>query len=228
VAAVGCKSHGVVAQGAVELGPVFAARSNGAGGVESPATATGRIHVVGLANAFDGNTGNGINVDGAAVLLFEGGTASGNVQGIRLAGPQPSGTTHTITSLTASGNTGPGGVVAYNGQTITMRSSTLTGNTSVGLLYTYAGSSALDVGTATVAGGNTFGGVTAAKRNGVAGVRLCMAPATVVLGGDSWSACAPTQTLLACDAPLPSTYSDILYGSGVASVVTAPSCTTGP
>jgi hypothetical protein len=216
----------VVAQGAVELGPSFAAKGNGAGGVESTATATGRIHVVGTANAFDNNTGNGINVDGAAVLAFEGGTASGNFQGIRLAGAQPAGTMHTITSLTASANTGPGGVVAYNGQNITLRSSTLTGNTSSGLLYTYANGSVLDVGTATASGGNTFGGVS--KRNGAAGVRLCVAPATVVLSGDAWAACAPTQTMLACDQPLPGTYSDILYGSAVASVITAPSCTTGP
>jgi hypothetical protein len=232
-AANGNKGWGIIAGGGVELGPNFSANSNGTGGLESPTTASGRIHVIGTANAFNDNgAGNGINVDGPAFLLFEGGTANGNGQGIRLAGtPGPAGSLHAITNLTATGNTGPGGLVAYDGQTITLRSSTLLGNTSVGLVYNYVNGSTLDIGSAAAGGGNVFGGATASTRNGKAGMRLCAVPATVTAAGDSWSSCPPMQTLVACSGTLPATYSDIQYDPAAAtttSPVTAASCTTGP
>ncbi len=226
----GNKGLGITALGAVELGPSFSANSNGTGGLESPVNGGGRLHVLGAGNAFDDNVGNGINVDGPAFLVFEGGTASGNEQGIRLAGtPGAGGSPHVITSLTAKGNTGPGGLVAYNGQTITMRSSTLLGNTSVGLLYTYVNGSTLDIGSS-ASGGNIFGGATASTHNGMAGVRLCGAPAMVSASGDSWGSCPPTETLLACGTvTLPATYSDILYApAGATTVIAATSCSVGP
>src|SRR5580692_9445221 len=232
VVASGNEDWGITANGAIELGPNFAANSNGMGGLESPATASGRIHVIGAANSFNDNTsGNGINVDGPAYLLFEGGTANGNGQGIRLAGtPGPAGSPHVITNLTATGNTGPGGLVAYAGQNITLRSSTLLGNTSVGLLYDYENGSVLDIGS-TIAGDNVFGGTNSAMNNGKAGLRLCAIPAAINAIGDSWSSCAPVQTLVACSGTLPSAYSDIQYtpsASTLTNPVTATSCTTGP
>jgi len=225
----GNKGWGITAQGAVELGPNFSANSNDSGGLESPVNGGGRLHVFGTGDTFDDNTGNGINVDGPAFLVFEGGSASGNGQGIRLAGtPGPSGSPHVITGLTANGNTGPGGVVAYFGQTITMRSSRLLGNTSIGLVYDYVNGSTLDIGSSE-SGGNVFGGATVSMRNGTAGIRLCGAPATVTASGDSWVSCPPTETLLACGTALTTTYSDIVYApAGAATVIAATSCSTGP
>jgi hypothetical protein len=231
VIATGSKGDGLVAASSVDLGPGFSANANGTGGVESPAGAAGTIHVIGTTNTFDDNMGNGIDVSGTATLNFEGGTASGNFQGIRLAGATAIAGGHTITSLTATKNTGPGGVVAYNGQTIKMRSSTLTANTGVGLYYAYVGSSTLDIG-ANAAGGNTFGGATAANRNGVAGLRLCGVTAANMLtaAGDAWSGCAPAQTFADCSNAAPKNYSDVDYGPalGAGVPVAVSGCTVGP
>jgi hypothetical protein len=232
VLATGSKTDGLLATSNVELGPGFSANANGAGGVESPAGAGGTIHVIGTTNSFDDNMGNGIDVSGSATLNFEGGTASGNFQGIRLGGTTAASLTgHTITSLTATQNTGPGGVVAYGGQTIKMRSSTLTGNTGVGLYYAYVGSSSLDIG-ANSAGGNTFAGATTANNNGVAGLRLCGVTAASMLSaaGDSWSTCPPAQTFADCNNSKPANYSDILYGPvlAVGTPVAVSGCIVGP
>jgi hypothetical protein len=232
VLATGSKTDGLIAAANVDLGPGFSANANGAGGVESPAGAGGTIHVIGTTNTFDDNMGNGIDVSGTATLNFEGGTANGNFQGIRVAGATAAAGGHTITSLTASKNTGPGGVVAYNGQTIKMRSSTLTGNTGVGLYYAYVGSGTLDIGTANDSGGNTFAGATTADNNGLAGLRLCGVTAANMLtaAGDAWSACAPAQTFADCSTA-PKNYSDIAYGPALTAAgvpVAVSGCTVGP
>jgi hypothetical protein len=230
VIASGSMNDGLLATSNVDLGPDFSANRNGTGGVESPQGAGGVIHVIGTTNTFDNNKGNGIDVSGTATLNFEGGTANGNFQGIRLAGATAGIAGHTITSLTASNNSGPGGVVAYNGQTIKMRSSTLTGNTGVGLYYAYVGSSTLDIGT-NAAGGNTFAGSTTANNNGVAGLRLCgvTAASMVSAAGDSWSSCPPAQTFADCSAT-PKVYSDIDYGPALSAgmPVAVSGCTVGP
>lgn len=232
VSANGSKGNGILALGSVEIGPNSSASGNGSAGVESPQGAAGVLHVVGTGNAFDKNAGNGIDVNGTAALNFEGGTASGNFQGIRLAGVAASGgtaVTHTITSLVAQNNTGPGGVVAYNGQTIKMRSSTLTNNTVVGLFYNYVNGSTLDIGTAVSPGNNVFGGAT--SRNGGAGLRLCgvTGAASQDAEGDSWGNCPPTQTFLACDTAI-TTYSDVVYAPALTAgaPVVAATCTVGP
>ncbi len=238
VIASGAKGNGLLAMGGVELGPNFSANGNGTGssggaGVESPQGTSGVIHVIGTANTFDDNKGNGIDVNGSALLNFEGGEASRDFQGIRLAGSGGAAISgHTITSLTATGNTGPGGVVAYNGQTIKMRSSTLTGNSGVGLYYAYVNGSMLDIGTAQDPGNNVFGGATASNRNTLAGLRVCGVTAANQLpaAADSWSACAPTQTFLDCGTTSAS-YSDILYGPNLSAAgvpVDVTSCTVGP
>jgi hypothetical protein len=238
VIASGSHGNGVTAMGSLELGPGFSANGNGVGssggaGVESPANTTGLLHVNGLENTFDDNHGNGIDVNGSALLNFEGGEADRNFQGIRLAGTGGASISgHTITSLTAKGNTGPGGVVLYNGQTVKMRSSTLLGNSGVGLYYAYVGGSTLDIGTAQNPGDNVFGGATASNKNTLAGLRVCGVTSANQLpaASDSWSACAPTQTFLDCGTT-PSSYSDILYGpalSGAGVPVNVTNCTVGP
>ncbi len=230
VAASGSKGNGVVALGSVTLGPNLGASNNGGSGVESPSGSTGTVHVVVGVNNFSQNKGNGIDLSGGAALSFEGGTADGDSQGIRLASSPAA--SHSITGLTAKNNTGPGGVVVYGGQTLRLRSSTLTGNTGSGLLYNYASGSALDLGTGNEPGGNTFGGMTQSQRNGVAGVMLCSAPSSQLADGDSWSTCAPSQTAIVCGVSASTGYTDVAYqyASGIVSTggPISGSCTVGP
>jgi hypothetical protein len=236
--ASGASGNGLLALGGVELGPSFSANGNGKGvnggaGVESPQGASGVLHVIGTTNTFNDNKGNGIDVNGAAVLNFEGGTADRNFQGLRLAGTGGAAiVAHSVTSLTAAGNTGPGGFVAYNGQTIKLRASTLTGNSGMGLTFQYVNGGALDIGTAADPGNNTFGGATASDRNTLGGLRVCGVTAAnmVTAAGDVWSACAPTQAFLDC-ATTPTTYSDIDYAGALPSgqmAVKVTACTAGP
>jgi len=236
VTITGCAGNGILAGGGIELGPNASVVGNKANGLESPAAGTGKLHVIGRTNAFNDNSGNGIDVNGAAWLSFEGGTANGNGQGIRLAGPTVAGATHSVTALTATGNKGPGGFVAYAsssvGQPLTLRGCTLTGNTGgVGLSYVFGGGSVLDIG-ATAVGGNTFGGAT--ELNAKAGLLLCNTGVAIPALGDYWAACAPVETKIAACADLASltTYSDVVFSpaAGAAAVggpVTVPTMGTG-
>ncbi len=226
-AADGSTGNGIVALGSVQLGPNISASNNGKAGVESPAMSTGTVHVVVGLNTFDKNGGNGLDFSGGAGLLFEGGSASNEGQGIRLASTPP--TSHSISSLTAKNDTGPGAVVVYGGQTLKLRSSTLLSNTNTGLLYDYVNGSALDLGTASDPGKNVFGGATAKNRNGTAGITLCSVPSTVSASADSWSTCPPSQTAIVCGQTLVSTYTDVAYqGSGATVNPVSGSCTVGP
>ncbi len=226
-----CIGNGIVAQDLVDIGPSATVKLNGGNGVESLPAAGGTIHVIGLANAFDNNTGNGIDINGTALLNFEGGSASSNGQGIRLAGTGSSALSpHTITSLKAVGNTGPGGLVAYSGQSLKLRSSTLVSNSGVGLLYNYgpAGAGSLDLGSPASLGANVFGGAT--LKNVKAGLQLCSnvsALAAVIAEADSWSACAPIQTKVSCSLVGPSLYTDVAYDTTLLPV-SAVGCTVGP
>jgi hypothetical protein len=90
----------------------------------------------------------------------------------------------------------------------------------------------LDIGAPQDPGGNVFGGATASNRNALAGLRVCGVTAANQLpaAGDSWSACAPTQTFLDCGTTA-ANYSDILYGPNLSSAglpVDVTSCTIGP
>ncbi len=230
VAASTSKGNGIVALGSVTLGPNIGANSNGGSGVESPAGSTGTVHVLAGLNGFSQNKGNGIDLSGGATLTFEGGTASGNGQGIRIATTPAA--SHTITGLTAKNNTGPGGVVVYGGQILKLRSSTLVSNTGSGLLYNYMNGSTLDIGTGSESGSNTFGGMTQSQRNGVAGVMLCGAPAIQPADGDSWSVCPPTQTAVVCGVSASTGYTDVAYqyANGIVSTggPISGSCSVGP
>jgi len=229
--------NGVCALGSVDLGPDIAVNLNTQAGVESPgaggcgpAVTAGVVHVIAGVNTFDRNGGNGIDLSGAATLTFEGGTASGDVQGIRLSSSPPG--AHSIVNLTATGNTGPGAVVTYGGQSLSLRGSDLRGNTTVGLLHNYAGASVLDLGVS-VAGGNTFGGATSSANNGRAGVILCNSGATssVTAQGDSWSKCPPSAALAIGSCAIGSlAYADVVYfpaGAAGDPVTDDSSCTKG-
>ncbi len=227
VAANGSTGNGIVAFASVTLGPNIDASNNGGSGVESPASATGQLHVVAGINGFNGNKENGIDLSGAATLLFEGGTANNNAQGIRLSSSPPG--SHSITGLTAKNNSGPGGLVVYGGQTLELRASTLVGNTASGLLYYYLSGSTLDLGTSSSAGNNVFGGSSQTDHNGVAGVTLCGAPSSQLAAGDSWSSCPPSQSPVVCGAAKTSPYADVAYQSSVAGLnPVMGSCTVGP
>ncbi len=236
VTANGCKGSGVLALGAIELGPNIVASNNGAQGVQSPAAANGLVHVVAGANSFDGNAANGVNIDGAATLSFEGGTASGNTfNGVRLFGVNAPAalTAHTIAGLTATLNKNTG-ISVFNSQSLTLRSSKLLTNANLGLFYIYAQGTALDLGPPGSTGGNVFGGATVADRNGKAGVYLCRArgAATQSAEGNSWAACPPTQTSMAACDVMPSAYTDVAYATAPATTPGAPvvatTCTVGP
>jgi hypothetical protein len=229
VAANGSKNDGIVAYGGVDLGPNIGASDNGNAGVESPMGATsGVVHVITGINGFSGNKGNGIDLSGAATLNFEGGLANDNFQGLRI-DTMPTGS-HTITGLTAKGNTGTG-VLIYGGQTLKVRSSSFLGNGANGLYYAYANGSALDLGTSTDSGGNVFGGST--SRNTSAGLTLCNAPASQSADGDSWVNCPPTQAAIVCGVSSNVGYKDVLYEyqGGVGSTGQGPisgTCSVGP
>jgi hypothetical protein len=227
IAASGSKNDGIVAYGSVDLGPNIGASQNGNAGVESPAGSTGVVHVLAGVNGFNANKGNGIDLSGAASLTFEGGTASGDFQGVRLASNPPA--SHSITGLTAKSNTGTG-VVVYGGQTLKVRSSTFVGNAGSGLYYAYVGTSTLDLGTSGASGGNVFGGATG--RNTTAGLTLCNAPASQLADGDSWVSCQPTQTAIVCGTITTGSYTDVAYQYETGVVSTggpiSGSCSVGP
>jgi len=237
VTAENSKANGIFAQGAIELGPNVSANKNGLAGVYSPAGATGilRVAASGGANAFDFNGTHGINVEGAAVLNFEGGTASNNTNhGVRLTGPVVTTgggtpTIHSITSLTAKKN-GGAGIAAFTGQSIKLRSSILTNNIVYGLAFSFALGSSLDLGLAGDKGGNLFGGASGTNKNGKAAIRLCNSrgTATQPADGNTWSACPPTQTGLSSCDPAPTSYFDVAYSSSGGDPVVTSSCTGGP
>ncbi len=227
VAASGSMGNGILALGAIVLGPNIVVSNNGGQGVSS--TGTGVVHVINGTNVFDSNGANGINLEGGATLQFDGGSAAGNrFNGIRF-GATGSLATQTITGLVATGNAS--GVSAFGGQSIMLRSSSLLTNSNYGLFYSYAIGSVLDLGVANGLGANVFGGATVAKRNTKAGMYLCRSrgPATQVAAGDMFAACAPTQTTLAgCDVA-PSAYTDVAYAPAVAGdPVAANPCSIGP
>ena len=234
VAADGSKLSGITVLGSVELGPNLSASRNGLQGVFS--TGGGIVHVnapsVGGVNAFDLNAANGIDVEGNALLRFEGGTANGNsFNGVRLswtAGTPGAGPSHTITGLTATGNKNTG-IAAFNGQNLKLRASKLQTNNNYGMFYGFVGTSALDLGTLADLGGNILGGATA--RNGKAGIYLCKSrgSGTEPAEGNTWPNCGPNQQSLSlCDAT-PSSYVDVAYVPAISGdPVVASTCTVGP
>jgi hypothetical protein len=230
VAASGSKGNGVLALGAVELGPGIVASNNGGQGVSS--TGTGVVHVAaaGGTNAFDNNGANGIDIEGAT-LQFDGGHAGGNAfNGIRFGVAGPLATTHRVTGLVSENNKN-NGVATYGGQNLKVRSSTLLTNGNYGLYYSYIAGFALDIGITGDAGSNVFGGATVATRNPRAGMYLCHSRGTGTLPGEgnSFAGCAPTQTSLAgCDVS-PASYTDVAYAPTVAgNPVVASACAVGP
>jgi hypothetical protein len=228
VSAIGSTGNGIVALGAIELGPNIVASKNGGQGLSSTGT-TGVVHVVAGANAFDNNGANGIDIEGAT-LNFEGGNAESNgFNGIRFGAAGAPGSTHTVTGLVAKGsNTG---ISSFGGQNLKIRSSTLLTNKIYGLLYNYAAGYTLDLGLAGDAGGNTFGGATIATRNVKAGIYLCKSrgAGTQPAEGDIFAACPPAQASFATCDVAPAAYTDVAYSPVVAGdPVVAAACTVGP
>jgi hypothetical protein len=230
--ATGSKGNGVLALGAIEVGPNIGLDANGASGLESPMGANGKLHVVLGLNTFDDNTDNGIDVSGGAYLEFEGGSASGNLQGIRLGGATVGGA-HAISGLIAKKNLGPAGLVAYGGQTLTVALSTFLGNANVGLYYEYAGTGALAISGSS--GKNVFGTATTANNNAHGGLQLCGSPTVagaslVNANGDAFSMCPPVQAKATCGTVLAG-YSDVIYDTTVSltpPVVDTTGCSTTP
>jgi hypothetical protein len=231
VSASFAKGNGIVVLGTAEIGPMVMANNNGANGVY--AKASGLVHIAWDPakgpNAFDNNGTNGVSLEGTAWLAFDGGSVSGNTgMGVRLAGSVSP--THVITSLTAKANKGAG-VMVSAGQSLQIRGSVLAANTTYGLYYAYASSAGvLDLGPNNQKGGNTFGGGWA-SRNTLAGIYLCKSrgQGTQAANGNFWSACPPTQIMLAgCDT-LPGGYADVAYAPAVGGdPVYDSTCSVGP
>jgi hypothetical protein len=229
----------IVALSDIDLGPGVTANNNFMGLLSSsPVPAS--VHIHGTTNSFDSNGWHGIELTGAASLLFEGGSTSSNGNcGIRLGGaaaPLPDGgapdggapLSHTIEGLTATGN-GVHGVAVYTAvQILKLRTSTVlatppstpdAGGNS-GLYYNYGAASGrnpspLDIGTSGDPGGNTFGiesGYAGAVTKG-AGIFLCESAAGAQpAAGDMFSQCSPVlQTQVGSCGELPSAYADVAY-----------------
>ena len=221
--------NGIVALGAMNIGPAVSANGNAGQGLW--VSGTGTVHVIGSGNTFSSNGANGIDVTGAGALTFDGGSAiNNNFNGIRLGGAAGAGP-HTIAGLTATGNKNNGiAEYAFSGvQALTLRSSSLVGNGNGGLSYDYGTGSQgvanpLDIGTASSAGGNTFGSTTGA------GISLCNAPATQPADGDTFTACPPTTELVNACGSIPATYVDVAYTlatPGGGNPIVATGCTVG-
>jgi hypothetical protein len=228
-----CINAGISAFGSADVGPNVTSTGN-ATGLESPAGASGPLRVLtGTSgpNAFDANSGNGIDVSGTAVLTFQGGSTHNNAQGIRLAGGgSSSAAMHSISLLDARNNTGSG-IVAYAGQYLKLRGSLLLGNGGAGLYFQYSstGGGALDIGTTASAGGNAFGGT--GNLNTKAGVQICSTTSIAIqlgVAGDSFGNCPPTEAQSSCTSGTSSTYSDILYDTTLALAPNVTGCTVGP
>lgn len=219
-------ANGIVALGAVDLGPAIVVSHNGGtvGGHGVAADGPGQVYVhaggQGV-NKFDNNSAHGINVGSGAWLVFEGGEATGNGNnGIHFdqkSAPPP--TVNSISGLVANGNSNYG-IAVYFGS-LTLRYSILLGNTNGGLYFEYPNGAQLDLGTYSDPGMNTFGSAVAASRDGIAGIFICCTATNWVFVsavGNLWSSCYPPILSMQACSMMPNSYSDI---------VTAPPSTVG-
>ena len=222
------KTNGITVGGSAEIGPNAHFDKNGFYGLGSKGDGT--VHIIAPNASFDGNSASGISLDGGATLKFDGGSASNNnANGVRLNGSSGGvAVVHTVTSLIANNNKGQG-IGVFNGHSLKLRSSTTLGNYS-GVVFIYMGSNTLDLGVGGDKGGNTFGGATI--HNTRAGLLLCKSkgPGTQPADGDTFGACAPTQSSVSmCDVS--GSYFDVVYSPGISvspgDPVTAGSCTMG-
>lgn len=121
----------IVALSDADVGPDVTASHNAQGLLSSsPGPAT--VHIRGTTNDFSFNGGHGLDLTGAASLIFEGGTTNSNGNcGIRLGGTaaSPDGgapdsgapLSHTIAGLTATGNGVHGVAVYISGQLLKLQ-----------------------------------------------------------------------------------------------------------
>ncbi|MEO7097047.1 MAG: hypothetical protein ABI175_27555 [Polyangiales bacterium] len=199
----------IVIRGGADLGPnLTVTKSYGVPGVQS--SGAGIIHVIGTTNAFDKNGTSGFVIDGAANLMFDGGSASGNgTHGLRLAGTGSYG----VSNLQAIGNVSVGINVGSLGS-IQLRKSTLIGN-RIGLIFPQSATNNADLGTTTSAGGNVFAASTGTHTNTIAGVCLANVLRTITAEGNTWQACPPSQgSVTGCDLDGGTPYRDVYVSPG--------------
>jgi hypothetical protein len=225
-----------------ELGPSIHVDDNSVSGV---IVRGGLLKVAAGTNSFDRNKGagtfgtpaGGIVLFNNATLDFGGGSASENQHGVIFDwGTASSTTTQNVNKLIAKNNRVGGLTIPQNQKAVVIRGSVLTKNAQYGLWFSYnSAGNTLDIGNATAAGGNTFGG--AADKNGKVGIFLCRSGATSTQAGEgnSWGACPPTQLPAPnCDA-YPASYADVGYVPSTTvgttaglNPVAATKCTVGP
>jgi hypothetical protein len=237
VDATGSKQDGVMTLGAAQVGPLIHANGNGRHGLNLIG-AFGNVTVPGGdgSNSFDGNTGDGVHLEGGGLTLtFSQGTASSNGQnGVLLQSGGSSGVVgkHSIDKLTAKTNKASGLVVGRF-TSIALRNSTLLQNGNHGLWFSQGATNGIDLGGPTAGSAVVFSGATSGNRNGKSGFCIDNSGATgsIVAAGDSWGTCAPPQTAVTqCSAV--STYGEINYAAaavgGGANPVAVSGCIVGP
>jgi hypothetical protein len=219
-------TSGILVRASADLGPQVDSHGNAVG---LHTIGAGNVHVLAPTaadtNAFSDNQTHGINVEGGAVLLFDGGELARNaVNGIRLAGTASM--AHTIVNAHIHDN-GAAGLSVSNAASASVRGSRFESN-RLGIAITRTNANGLDLGNSTSPGHNVFGTKLAVTRNTVAGICVYMvATGSVPAVGNSWSVCAPTYTSVAsCDAVPTSGYLDVLFAPQTLTVlpVDASSC----
>ena len=227
--ASGTGSFGFWVRGGAELGPNIVAINDGVG---LDSSGNGTVHVLfsaGADNRFDNNAQTGLLMEGAATLVFEGGSVSKNgSHGIRFGGA-PTGT-HSIGGLTAIANASAG-ILVGNNASLVLRRSTLKQN-RIGLVFVQGFGNSVDLGRAGDPGGNVFAGATHSVLNSIAGVCLEQPRGTVQAQGDSWGACPVAVTNVGgCDLSGGS-YADLYVHPPptlpIGASVDTSGCATGP
>ena len=152
-----------------------------------------KVSITGGNNHFDKNTEIGINHEATGPLVFDGGgTVTGNGgDGVRVGGTAtPTPPNHTLNGITITDNIGAGVRIMANAGA-TLRGNRIVGN-KWGVVAIFGSTNVIDLGTASSAGNNNFGGGTVRNEKAAlcAGGTRTTPMAAVT---NRWVTC-PTQT----------------------------------
>ena len=218
-----CCSGILATEGAI-LGPNIEASNNAYGLV---IWANQPVNILAGTNKFDNNTIIGINHEGTGKLTFDGGSVSGNKEGIKL-GQNFTATppAHSIKNLTAVRNVEYG--IRVTGVASAMvRNSTITGS-KFGVIALHGASNYIDLGTAGSSGGNNFGG--SMNRNSLAAICAMFTKSPPLdATGNAFPLCSAPKSLddissiAGCEDV--TTYADVWYRGGTQPITAG--CTAG-
>jgi hypothetical protein len=219
-----CCAGILVSAGGAQLGPNIAANNNAYGLVLWGSI--GSKIVLGT-NKFEGNSIVGINQEGTGQLVFEGGSVSKNLAGIKLG---DTATTlppnHKITGLTAIGNV-EYGIRVTGVASATIRNSTITGS-KFGIIAIHGASNFIDVGNGGSSGNNNFGSATNKNSLGAICAMFTRSPPFDATG-NTFPYCTAPKSLAdiategGCE--IVTAYSDVWYRGGTLPITAG--CTVG-